>query len=123
MLQPKVYLLSPYRLGYYLPLFAPEPLAKWAARPDDFVVSSLAPRCTSMYYLGARCGPSRPRAVRRDFEIGSRCRSRCESATLLRAPPAVSVEHVCAQRASINARHLSRYSWRLLAAFWMSYLT
>jgi hypothetical protein len=23
---------------YYLPLFAPEPIAKWAARPDSFVV-------------------------------------------------------------------------------------
>ena len=34
-----------------------EPISKLAARPDCFVVSSLAPRCTSMYYLGARCGP------------------------------------------------------------------
>ena len=41
--------------------------AKLAARPDSFVVSSLAPRCTSMYYLRARCGPSRSRAARRDF--------------------------------------------------------
>ena len=48
-----------------------EPISKLAARPDSFVVSSLAPRCTSMYYLGARCGPSRSRAARRDFEIGS----------------------------------------------------
>src|SRR5205823_4985874 len=53
-------------------------VSKWAARPDSFgasaaalnvrfayvstcrdkaTVSSLAPRCTSMYYLGARCGP------------------------------------------------------------------
>src|SRR6059036_1209840 len=38
--------------------------AKWAARPDSFVVSSLVPRCTSMYYLGTRCGPSRSRPVR-----------------------------------------------------------
>jgi hypothetical protein len=34
---------------------------KLAAQPDYFVVSSLAPRCTSMYYLGARCG--RPQVV------------------------------------------------------------
>ena len=34
--------------------------SKQAARPEEFVVSSLAPRCTSMYYLGSRCGPSRP---------------------------------------------------------------
>src|SRR5947209_9155404 len=41
-----------------------EPISKLAARHDSFVVSSLAPRCTSMYYLGARCGPSRSRAAR-----------------------------------------------------------
>src|SRR2546421_1909534 len=41
-----------------------EPISKLAAQPDYFVVSSLAPRCTSMYYLGARCGPSRTRAAR-----------------------------------------------------------
>src|SRR5204862_6770214 len=29
--------------------------SKWAARADSFVVTSLAPRCTSMYYRGARC--------------------------------------------------------------------
>src|SRR6266496_156311 len=37
--------------------FRPEPISKLAAQPDYFVVSSLVPRCTSMYYLGARCGP------------------------------------------------------------------
>src|SRR5438477_1672236 len=51
-------------MGVRVPPFAPEPIAKLAARPDYFVVSSLAPRCTSMYYLGARCGPSRTRAAR-----------------------------------------------------------
>ena len=40
--RPNVFLLSPVRLRYYLPLFAPEPLAKSAARPDSIVVSSLA---------------------------------------------------------------------------------
>src|SRR5207249_10297281 len=41
-----------------------EPISKLAAQPDYFVVSSLGPRCTSMYYLGPRCGPSRTRAAR-----------------------------------------------------------
>src|ERR1700680_365208 len=50
-------------------------------------------------------------------------RVQCGPAALLRGPPAVSVDRARAQRASIKARHLSIYSWRLLAAFWMSYLT
>src|SRR6266576_1062352 len=41
-----------------------EPISKLATQPNYFVVSSLAPRCTSMYYLGARSGPSRTRAAR-----------------------------------------------------------
>src|SRR3989442_7310713 len=57
------------------------------------------------------------------FDPGHGISRLSEPAAPLWAPPAADVVRVCAQRASINARHLSRYSWRLLAAFWMSYLT